>query len=233
MTLRLIKAGCASLLVSCALAACGGGEGVDVSPGTAADTAGSSSGSSGSTGTIARTTISGTPGISVTVGAQYSFTPTASDSDGGTLTYSIVNAPSWATFNAKTGELYGTPKSTDLGPTTNIVITAADGSATASLPAFSIDVVAATSAGSGTATVAWMAPTENSNGTALTNLAGYYVYYGTDSSSLTESVQVSNAKTLSYVVNGLASGKTWYFAVSSYTTAGQQSSLSTISSKSL
>ena len=239
MTLRLIRAISASLLVSCALAACGGGEGVDVNPGTAADTAGtsssssSSSGSTGSTGTIGRATISGTPAISVTVGAQYSFTPTASDTDGGTLTYSIVNAPSWATFNAKTGELYGTPKSTDLGPTTNIVITAADGSATASLPAFSIDVIAATAAGPGTATVTWVAPTENSNGTALTNLAGYYVYYGTDSSSLTESVQVSNAKTLSYVVTGLASGSTWYFAVSSYTTAGQQSALSAISSKTL
>lgn len=229
MTLRLIRAVCASLLVSCALAACGGGEGVDVNPGTAADT----SGSSGSTGTIARATISGTPAISVTVGAQYSFTPTASDSDGGTLTYSIVNAPRWATFNAKTGQLYGTPKSTDLGPTTNIVITVADGSATASLPAFSIDVVPATSAGPGTATVTWVAPTENINGTALTDLAGYYVYYGTDSSSLTESVQVSNAKTLSYVVTGLASGTTWYFAVSSYTAAGQQSALSTISSKTL
>ena len=109
-----------------------------MNPGTAADTAGtstSSSGGSGSAGTIARATISGTPAISVTVGSQYSFTPTASDTDGGALTYSITNSPSWATFNAKTGELYGTPKSTDLGPTTNIVITVADGSATASLPA--------------------------------------------------------------------------------------------------
>ena len=233
MTLRLIRAVCASLLVSCALAACGGGAGVDVNPGTANDTAGTSTGSTGTTGTIARATISGTPAISVTVGSQYSFTPTASDTDGGAMTYSITNAPAWATFNAKTGELYGTPKSTDLGPTTNIVITVADGSATASLPAFSIDVVAAAAAGPGTAAVSWVAPTENSNGTALTNLAGYYLYYGTDSSSLTESVQISNAKTLSYVVTGLASGNTWYFAVSSYTTAGQQSALSAISSKSL
>lgn len=230
MTLRLFRAVCASLLVSCALAACGGGEGVNVNPGTAADTA---STSSGSTGTIVRATISGTPAISATVGSQYSFTPTASDTDGGTLTYSITNAPRWATFNPKTGELYGTPKSTDLGPTTNIVITVADGSSTASLPPFSIDVVAATSTGPGTATVSWVAPTENSNGTALTDLAGYYVYYGTDASALSETVQVSNPKALSYRVSGLASGHTWYFAVSSYTTAGQQSALSPISSKSL
>lgn len=234
MTLRLIRAVSASLLVSCALAACGGGEGVDVnSPATAADTASTSTSTTTSSGSIARATLSGTPAISATVGSTYSFTPTGSDTDGGTLTYSIVNAPSWATFDAKTGELYGTPKSTDLGATTGIVITATDGSATASLAAFSIDVVAAAATGPGTATVSWVAPTENSNGTALTDLAGYYVYYGTSSSALNESVQVSNAATLSYVVSGLASGNTWYFAVSSYTTTGQQSALSAISSKTL
>src|ERR1700722_17825572 len=158
------------MLVAIALAACGGGEGVDVnSPSTADETGSSSStGSSGTTGSgsIARATISGTPATSITVGTQYSFTPTASDTDGGSMTYSIANAPSWATFNAQTGQLSGSPKDTDVGTTSGIVITVADGSATASLAAFSINVintVAATSPGS--ATVTWVAPTENSNGT--------------------------------------------------------------------
>jgi Putative Ig domain len=226
LTLRLIRAVCASLLVSLTLAACGGGQGVDVSsPSTSDET--------DTTGSIARTTISGTPATSITVGTQYSFTPTASDTDGGTLTYAITNAPAWATFNAQTGQLSGSPKDTNVGTTTGIVITAADGSATASLPVFSIVVVSTAAAGTGSATVTWVAPTENSNGTALTDLAGYYVYYGTDASSLTESVQVSNAGALSYKVTGLATGTTWYFAVASYTSADQQSALSTVSSKSL
>ena len=230
MTLRLIRAVCTSLLLSFALAACGGGEGVDVNnPTTAAETGSTTSGS------IARATISGTPATSVTVGSQYSFTPSASDTDGGSLTYSIANAPSWATFNTATGQLSGSPKSTDVGTTNGIVITVADGSATASLTAFSITVVSTTTTttSSGTARVSWVAPTQNSNGTALTDLAGYYIYYGTDASALTASVQVANPQALSYAVTGLATGTTWYFAVSSYSTAGQQSALSSISSKTL
>lgn len=246
MTLSLVRAACTSVLLSLALAACGGGEGVDqnADPATAAETASSSTGTTTSTsssststttttGTISRASISGTPATSVTVGTQYSFTPTASDSDGGALHYSISNAPSWASFSATTGQLSGSPKSTNVGTTTGIVITVTDGTATASLPAFSINVVSTAAAGTGSAKVTWVAPTENSNGTALTDLGGYYVHYGTDASNLTEIVQVSNPQTLSYEVSGLATGTTWYFAVSSYTTTGLQSSLSAISSKSL
>jgi hypothetical protein len=193
----------------------------------------SSTATAAETGTAATATISGTPSTSVTVGTNYSFTPSASDSDGGALKFSIANAPAWATFNATTGQLSGSPKVTDTGTTMNIVITAADGSATASLPAFSITVTGtAATTGSGTATVKWVAPTENSDGTALTNLAGYTVYYGTDASTLSQaqSVQVANPATLNYTVSGLTSG-TWYFAVASYTTSGQASTLSAVSSK--
>lgn len=228
MTLRLIRAVCASLLLSFALAACGGGEGVDVNPATAEDT-----GSTTSTGTITRASISGTPASSVTVGTQYSFTPTASDSDGGTLTYSISNVPAWATFNAATGQLSGSPKATNVGTTTGIVISVVDGTATASLPPFSLNVVSTAAAGPATAKITWVAPTENNNGTALTDLAGYYVHYGTSESDLSEVVQVASASTLSYVVTGLATGTTWYFAVSAYATGGEQSALSAISSKAL
>ena len=40
-------------------------------------------------------------------GVQYAFTPNATDANGNTLTYSITNRPSWATFNASTGRLVG------------------------------------------------------------------------------------------------------------------------------
>lgn len=171
----------------------------------------------------------------VKVGTHYSFTPTASDSDGGKLTFSIRNSPSWVSFNTTTGQLTGSPKSTDTGTTLNILITAADGSATASLPAFSITVTATPATPTpttGTATVSWTAPTENTNGTALTNLAGFKVYYGTSASSLTQIAQVANAEATNYVVSGLASG-TWYFAVASYTTDGLESAPSSTSSKTI
>ncbi|HVW69349.1 MAG TPA: putative Ig domain-containing protein, partial [Steroidobacteraceae bacterium] len=152
--------------------------------------------------------ISGSPATSVTAGSAYSFTPTASDSDGGTLAFSVANLPTWATFNTATGQISGTPTSTNTGTAANIIITAADGSVKASLAAFSITVTSATTTGttSGTATVSWAAPTENTNGTALTNLAGFRIYYGTDSNSLSQTASVADPTTLSYVIKGLASG---------------------------
>jgi hypothetical protein len=77
----------------------------------------------------------------------------------------------------------------------------------------------------GTVTLDWTPPTENSDGSALTNLAGYTVYYGTSPDKLTESVKVSNPGLTAYTLNNLASG-TWYFAVSSYSSAGVESTRS-------
>ena len=87
--------------------------------------------------------ITGTPPTSVTQGAAYSFTPSASDADNDTLTFSITNKPSWAAFNTATGTLTGTPGAANVGTTTGIVITVNDGKATASLSAFAITVSAA------------------------------------------------------------------------------------------
>ena len=84
--------------------------------------------------------ISGTPPESVTAGAHYSFRPKASDSAGRALSYSIKNKPAWAAFSIATGELTGTPKSSQLGTYPDIVISASDGTAHAALPAFAIRV---------------------------------------------------------------------------------------------
>jgi len=74
----------------------------------------------------------------------------------------------------------------------------------------------------GVATLDWLPPTQNSDGTILTNLAGYTVYYGTDPNNLSKSVKVSNPGLASYTVTGLTSG-TWYFAVTSYSADGVES----------
>jgi hypothetical protein len=82
----------------------------------------------------------------------------------------------------------------------------------------------------GSATVSWSAPTTNSDGSALTDLAGYRVYYGESATALTQSVNISSASTTSYVVQGLASG-TWYFAVTAVTNTGAESARSAVVSK--
>jgi hypothetical protein len=172
-------------------------------------------------------TISGTPATSVRVGLSYSFTPTARDVDGNALSFSISNKPAWASFNTSTGRLYGTPSSSQLGTYWNIVIRVSDGRASASLPAFSIAV---TQSASGGATLSWLPPTRNSNGTVLTNLAGYRIYYGTSSSSMTQRIQVANPGIASYVVSNL-SPATWYFNVRAYSTSGAESAASNTASK--
>ena len=78
----------------------------------------------------------------------------------------------------------------------------------------------------------WSPPTANTNGSALTDLAGYTIYYGTSPTTLSKSVSVPNAGATDHVVQGL-SGGTWYFAVRAYTSAGLESSYSTVISRTI
>lgn len=175
-------------------------------------------------------TISGTPATAVTVGNTYRFQPSASDPNGDTLAFTITNRPSWATFNTTNGVLTGQPTLGNIGTFSNIVISVSDGTATVQLPAFAINVAQATS--SGTASLSWTPPTTNTDGSMLTNLAGYRIYYGASASTLTQQIQVANPGVASYVVSGL-SGGTYYFAVRAYNTAGAESASSTVVSKTI
>jgi hypothetical protein len=81
----------------------------------------------------------------------------------------------------------------------------------------------------GTATLTWAAPTENADGTAVTDLAGYTLYYGTNPSDLTESITVSGAASTTAEVKDLPAG-TYYFAVSAYNAMGLESQQSNVAS---
>ena len=174
--------------------------------------------------------ISGTPATSVTVGQAYAFTPTASDAEGQALTFSISSKPAWATFSTTTGKLSGTPSSSYVGTFPNIVIAVSDGQYKTSLPTFAIEVKAAPTVGS--ATLSWVAPKTNVDGTPVTNLAGFRIAYGQNSSNLTQSVNIASPTITSASIENLSSG-TWYFAVKAYTTTGVESDLSNLASKTI
>jgi hypothetical protein len=72
----------------------------------------------------------------------------------------------------------------------------------------------------------------NTDGSAITDLAGYYVYYGTSTSALTQIIDVSGASTTAVSIENLASG-TYYFAVVAYNAAGIESSDSNVVSKTI
>jgi hypothetical protein len=173
--------------------------------------------------------ISGTPPTSVTVGTVYSFQPIASDPNGAKLTFSINVKPSWTSFDTTNGRLSGTPQAANVGTVSNIVITASDGKASASLPAFSISV---TQAQSNSVTLSWQPTTQNTDGSALTNLAGYQIKYGTNPNALSQTIQIANPGLTTYVITNLAPG-TYYFGMLAYTVTGTQSQLSSLASKTI
>jgi hypothetical protein len=171
-------------------------------------------------------TIAGAPTSTVMQGNAYVFTPLASDPDGDTLTFTVTNLPGWAAFDSSTGGVSGTPSSADVGTYTNISINVSDGSTNASLPGFSIAVVATAT---GSTTLTWNPPTQNTDGSPLTDLAGYRVYWGTSQGSYTNSATISNPGLSSYVVDQLTPA-TWYFAVTAVNAAGAESAHSNTAS---
>ena len=181
--------------------------------------------------------IGGTPPTSAVVGKLYTFQPTGDkghDSYGLSITFGIYNKPAWLTLNRATGQLSGTPTAANIGKYTQIIESVSDGYKNAALPAFNLTVVAAAAPPPPAPTYSsvnlqWLPPTENTDASPLTNLAGYHVYYGTAPQSLTSTITVANPGIAGYVVENLTPG-TWYFAVAAYNSFGVEGELSDLTS---
>jgi hypothetical protein len=73
-------------------------------------------------------------------------------------------------------------------------------------------------------TLSWKTPIKNTDGTSLTDLEGYRVYYGTSSRNYSRSIDVGNVRT--YTVHSLITGVTYFFAVTAHDTSGNTSNYS-------
>ena len=175
--------------------------------------------------TNAAPTITGTPVKTAKVGTAYTFTPAAADANRDTLTFSIDNKPSWATFNTATGQLAGTPNAATTF--SNIVIRVSDGKTSAALPAFAIVVAPLSTGLPGSVTVSWLPPTQNVDGSTVISLAGYRVRYGKSPTALSTVVTVPNAGVVNSLIQGLTPG-VWYFTVTAFTNEGAESEDSTV-----
>jgi hypothetical protein len=83
-------------------------------------------------------------------------------------------------------------------------------------------------ASTGNATLSWSAPSENTNGSALTDLGGFKIHYGTAPTELTNTIALTNPGLLTYVLTELPTGTTYYFAVIAVTTSGVESAPSPV-----
>jgi hypothetical protein len=217
---------CLACFTSITLTACGSGSRFP----SAIDRADASSPSSG-TGANDAPIISGKPLSTAVVNLPYVFRPDVRDPDGDVLVFQVARKPSWAAFDPATGELSGTPPAGTTGTYTGITIVVSDGELKSSLPSFSIKVTTSTATGStSSAALSWSAPTQNEDGSPLTDLAGYRIHYGTSASNLSKRVEVGNPATTSTVVRNLTLG-TWFFSISAYTLSGAESSRSQVVSK--
>jgi hypothetical protein len=212
---RLVSTSLAVLLMS----GCGGGGDGDDGGSTPPPAAGTNS----------PPTISGQPVTAIVAGETYSFQVSANDANGDPLTFSATNLPAWLSLNASTGRLTGTPTAADVGSYSGITISVSDGRATASLNAFAIAVSAVAT---GSATLSWSPPTQNTDGSSLTDLAGYRIRYGRNAGELTESVAIDNPSISTYVLENLSAGS-WYFAVIAINSAGVESASSNVASKTI
>lgn len=81
-----------------------------------------------------------------------------------------------------------------------------------------------------TVTVSWTTPTQNTDNSELTDLAGFKVYYGESENDLSTVVSIDNASTKSVEISDLTPSN-YYFAVTAVNSIGVESSLSNIVSK--
>ena len=207
------------LIIGACLAACGGGDGEPSQTGSATQPP------TGPVQANRAPSITGAAITTVSAGQGYSFQPSAADADGDTMHFSVTSMPSWATLDAATGRLTGAPTGVHVGSYEEIEITVSDGHASTKLAQFAITVTAAGTPTSHAVTLSWVPPTENTDGTVLTDLSGYRILYGVESGQYTQSIELDNAGLTRYVVENLVAGE-YFFALVARTSAGMESSAS-------
>ena len=217
------------IALSTILVGCGGGDG-DSAPTGSKPSSSTPPATAPTPASNQAPTLSGAAATSVVANSSYSFTPSADDPEGDALAFQITNKPSWATFDTVTGRLSGQPTLAHAGDYPNIVISVNDGKNSAALPAFAIKVNGPVV--SSTISLAWTAPTQNEDGSVLSDLAGYTIVYGGSSSTLDKSVRIDNPGIDRYVFDGLPAG-TYYFGVRAFTSTGAQSTTSNIVSRTI
>jgi hypothetical protein len=149
------------------------------------------------------------------VGSTKQFTASGAYSDG--TTNDITAQSTWRSSNTAAATVNGSGLATAIA-TGNTTITATSGSI-AGNTTFTVTVASA-----GTIRLACDPPTTNTDGSPLTDLAGYKIYYGTAAGAYDQAIDVGNVTT--YTLTGLSPGQTYYIAATAYDTSKVESGYS-------
>lgn len=156
---------------------------------------------------------------------------TVSNTGGGTLTWTAGDNASWLTLSAATGTNTGTiAASVNLtglaaGTYSGTITVAATGATSKTLPvSLAVGASSASATTITTATLNWNSNTE-------TDLAGYKIYVGTQSGVYGAPIVLGPVNT--YQVANLTVGTTYFFTVTAYDSAGNESLHSAEVSKSI
>jgi Fibronectin type III domain len=84
----------------------------------------------------------------------------------------------------------------------------------------------------GSATLNWIPPTQNTDGSALTDLAGYRIYYSTSPGNYPNQITINNPGITTYVVDNLTPN-TWYFVSTSFNSSGMESDFSNVATRTI
>lgn len=156
--------------------------------------------------------------------------------DSSILTWSSTNATSCVAGGTWWGGVRPTTGSANTGRLTapksifTLTCTGPGGSSTAST---AVTIVASNPEQQPTrsVTLSWVTPTINADGTPLTDLAGFYVRYGTSSGNYSSSIRINDPNIGNYLVQGLAAGQTYYFTVAAFDTTGNTGANATEANK--
>ena len=107
---------------------------------------------------------------------------------------------------------------------------AAPDSGTEASPDGSTNSTSYSGSASKTAIVSWTPPTQRTDGSALTDLAGYRVYYGRSLNAMSRILDIRNPGQTSQFIDDLETG-TWYFAVTAFSADGLESEMSELAAK--
>lgn len=100
-----------------------------------------------------------------------------------------------------------------------------------SLALFVMTFITAAAVFAGDATLSWSPPAANTDGSVISGLAGYKVYYGTSSGRYTQTIDAGNVTTCK--VLNLNPGANYYFSVTAYNSSGMESGYSNEANKNI